>query len=1011
MVRQQTAQQEVPSTARLDLTDELNVDDVCRALVRQAVDLTGSDAGHLYIYRPNQHALESVITIGEQAIEGLADRSLETAGNVLKNQEAIVVEHVLDPDRSDTPAAIAAIPLQKDGQCLGVLEVVSLSRATFSHGDLELLDRLTDQAAAIIGNARLRGQTVLRTRHLSIINRIAHAMGKTLNLEELTQVVYQEIEAAFELDAFFLALYDEERDEVNYQLQMDGGTMAPPESKPLGDGLTAFVIREKKPLLIRDFAEEYEHLPAAELWGTMKAPASWLGVPMQVADRTVGVICIQAYRPRAYGEIEQQLLTTIAEQAAVGVENAQLYEKTSQRLAQTQVLRELMVAAASTLDFDLVLERTLEALHNTMGVEFIGFALPDADGRSLRLHPSQIGFPVEAEKMALGLDHSVCGRVFLTGEPMIIEDVRESSCYHEGIPETRSELAVPVGVHGEVAGVLNVESTQPNAFSEDDLDFYTTIASQLSVALENVRLFQAERRQRQQTEALEEAAAIVSGTLNLEQVLDRILEQVERVVDGDAFNIMLIEEEDRARVARRRGYESEDWGVESASISGYPLLMEMIQSGDPIAVPNTTTDPRWVREEGQDPWQSYVGAPIKVGGVVVGFLNVNSIRHGTFSQRDAQRLQAFANHAATALENAQLYQELHNYADVLEDRVEERTSQLRAQYAQLEAILESTTDGIILAGTDGELVLANPVARDWLRQTLSPEESDQLREAVKALAMQAEGKPEMVLELTGLDLQLTAAPVRKPEMEEARAVVAIHDVSHLKALNRMKSRFVSNVSHELRTPIATIKLLAHLMQQQPEGWKEYLDPLIHEAEHQANLVRDILEISRVDAGRTEIRQEPTNLNDLVEMAMEKYENQSQDHGLTLTYDPGRPDPIASADSKWMMQVLNNLLSNAFRYTPEGGTITISTDCEVANGRSWTTLTVTDTGIGIPEEELPYIFDRFFRGEKPRTMQISGTGLGLAILKEIVELHGGQVTVESEVGEGSSFTVWLPRSPQ
>jgi two-component system phosphate regulon sensor histidine kinase PhoR len=282
---------------------------------------------------------------------------------------------------------------------------------------------------------------------------------------------------------------------------------------------------------------------------------------------------------------------------------------------------------------------------------------------------------------------------------------------------------------------------------------------------------------------------------------------------------------------------------------------------------------------------------------------------------------------------------------------------------------------------------------------------------VKALAARAERQPEIVLELTGLDLQLTAAPVHKPTMEEAKAVVAIHDVSHLKALNRMKSRFVSNVSHELRTPIATIKLLAHLMSQQPEKWEEYLDPLIKEADHQAKLVRDILEMSRVDAGRLEIHPEPMNLNDLVEIAIEKYENQAEDQALTLKCNPAKPDPITVADAQWMMQVINNLLSNAMRYTPEGGTITVATSTRVANGRSWAVLCVADTGIGIPEEELPYIFDRFFRGEKPRKMQVSGTGLGLAILKEIVDLHGGRVTVESKVDEGSSFAVWLPCKSQ
>jgi signal transduction histidine kinase len=585
--------------------------------------------------------------------------------------------------------------------------------------------------------------------------------------------------------------------------------------------------------------------------------------------------------------------------------------------------------------------------------------------------------------------------------------VQDAPQYHQVVAQTRSELAVPVGVHGEVAGVLDVESSQPNNFSDEDLDFYTTIASQLGVALENARLFEAERRQRQQTEALEEAAAVVSGTLDLDQVLDRILEQVESVVNGDAFNVVLIEEDGEAAVVRRRGYEMENWGVQSLSVYDYPLLQEMIEVQKPIIVSNTKADPRWVEEEGQESWQSYVGAPIKVGGVVVGFLNVNSTGLSAFSHPDAQRLQAFAHHAATAIENAQLYQELHTYTDTLEKRVEERTSQLRSQYAQLEAILDSTTDGIVLAGSDGELILANPVARNWLRQALSPKESDQLRDAVRALAAKADARPELVLELTGLDLQLTAAPVHKPAMEDARAVVAIHDVSHIKALNRMKSHFVSNVSHELRTPIATIKLLAHLMKQQPEKWSEYVEPLIREAEHQAKLVRDILEMSRVDAGRLEIRPEPTRLNDLVQMAIEKYETQVEDRNLTVVKHLDGSDPVAWADSKWMMQVLNNLLSNAVRYTPKGGTVNVSTGKEAAQGRSWATVTVSDTGIGIPEEELPYIFDRFFRGEKPRTMQVSGTGLGLAILKEIVELHGGKVAVESEVGEGSSFTVWLP----
>jgi len=244
-------------------------------------------------------------------------------------------------------------------------------------------------------------------------------------------------------------------------------------------------------------------------------------------------------------------------------------------------------------------------------------------------------------------------------------------------------------------------------------------------------------------------------------------------------------------------------------------------------------------------------------------------------------------------------------------------------------------------------------------------------------------------------------------MEEATAVVGIHDVSHLKALDRVKSRFVSNVSHELRTPVTTIKLYTYLMQTQPNKWMQYLDAITQAADRQAQLVEDILQVSRIDAGRLEIKSRPSALNELTEIAIGNHQGVAQAQGLTLEHHPAEPGPVALVDAQRIMQVLNNLVENAIHYTPEGGRIVVSTGKRETEGRTWATVTVADTGIGIPEKELPHIFERFFRGDKPRLTQIPGTGLGLAIVKEIVELHGGRVTVESKVKEGSTFTVWLP----
>jgi len=540
---------------------------------------------------------------------------------------------------------------------------------------------------------------------------------------------------------------------------------------------------------------------------------------------------------------------------------------------------------------------------------------------------------------------------------------------------------------------------------------------------ERKRAEEALRQERDLAEALEEAAAAISSTLEPDQVLDRILEQVARVVPGDASNVMLIEDS-TVRAVRWRGYEH--LGVEeqiasfAAPIAGYSNLVKMVQTGKPVVIPDPAADPDWVPPEGWEWLRSYVGAPIQVRNLTVGFLNVVSTRPGQFGPSDAQRLEAFASHAAAAIENAGLYRELRNHAEQLEERVQERTAQLQAQYARLEAVLRSTSDGIVVTDDGGAILQTNPVAQAWFTQTLSPEDAERLRGAVRDLAPRANERPEMVLELKGLDLQLNAAPISEPRLAlppasggpggvEAAAVVAIHDVSHIKALDRMKSRFVSNVSHELRTPITTVKLYAALMRRRPEKWREYLDVLEREVDLQARLVEDILQISRIDAGRLDIKPRPTPLNELTEVAVASHQVLTQDRGLTLEHRPAEPGPVALVDPQQMMQVLNNLVRNAINYTPEGRKVMISTGKDEAEGRVWATLTVADTGIGIPEEELPHIFERFFRGEEPRQMQVPGTGLGLAIVKEIVELHGGRVTVESLMGEGSTFTVWLPVS--
>lgn len=1006
--------------ASLQLTSTLELEPVLETILEHALDLASADDAHVFLYDGDELSFGAAMWNGRRQDEPFDTiRPDGLTYTVAREGERIVVSNAAtDPLFEDRrwDGAIVGMPLTTGEDVQGVMNVAYQCPHDFSEEELWVLDLLADQAAIAIRNARLYHEAQDRALEQETLRRAALALTTALERDEVVERVLAQLQEVVPYDTASVQLLQNDR------LEIVGGRGFPNLEELLGvtfdvtegENPNGMAIRNRQPVILNDAGAsygEFSRAPHAEA-----KIRSWLGVPMLVGDRVIGMITLDKQEPGFYTDEHASLAEAFAAQAGVAIENAQLHQETVRQLAETEVLRETMLAAASSLDFDQVLARTAEVLGRAMGVEYLGFMLPEQDpssGETIMVsHPCVLGFNPPEDGYRFAVASCLTGQVYQTGEAKILSDVREADVYTVAASDVRSELAVPVKVGDEVAAVLNLESSRADAFGEQDLAFYTAIAGQLGIAMENARLFEAEREQRQLSEALGKAAVAVSGTLELEQVLDHILEQVARVVPGDSFNIMLIED-DEARVVRWRGYDrvgaAQEISRRTISISESPHWMHMSRTGQSLIIHDTQLDPDWNDRWGWGWLRSYVAAPIQVGDTVVGFLNVDGTKVGQFSPHDADRLETFASHAATAIENARLYERLRDHAEMLEARVVQRTAQLQTQYARLEAVLDSTLNGIVVMGPDSELSLVNPVAQEWLTQTLSPKEAELLRDTIEDLAERAEQNPEEVLELTGLDLQLRAATIQELGREKAAAVVAIHDISHLKALDRMRSRFVSNVSHELRTPIATIKLFVHLMQKQPEKWREYLEPLAQEAEHQAKLVEDILEISRVDAGRLEINPERLNLKELVEIVMSGTETRARERGLRLqrTADPTAPEPVSMVDAKRMTQVLDNLINNALRYTSEGGEITISTGTREANGRRWATVTVADTGMGIPEDELPHVFDRFFRGEKPRTLQISGTGLGLAIVKEIVELHGGQVTVESEVGKGSSFTVWLP----
>jgi signal transduction histidine kinase len=240
-------------------------------------------------------------------------------------------------------------------------------------------------------------------------------------------------------------------------------------------------------------------------------------------------------------------------------------------------------------------------------------------------------------------------------------------------------------------------------------------------------------------------------------------------------------------------------------------------------------------------------------------------------------------------------------------------------------------------------------------------------------------------------------------------VTILQDISTLKELDKMKSEFIAMVAHELRAPIATVEqqltaILNKTVGDLTEGQEQLLSRAKERARGLLTLIKDLLDLSRIEAGKMVQYKEPFALQEVVQKVVDFMKIEADRKRIDLRFTPAAGMPLVCADRNSMEEIFTNLISNAIKYTPEQGRVSVT----LGEEGGFVKAAVSDTGIGIQKEDLPQIFDKFFRVKSPETRQIIGTGLGLYIVKSIVDAHLGSIAVESEVGRGTTFTVSFPK---
>jgi two-component system, OmpR family, phosphate regulon sensor histidine kinase PhoR len=361
------------------------------------------------------------------------------------------------------------------------------------------------------------------------------------------------------------------------------------------------------------------------------------------------------------------------------------------------------------------------------------------------------------------------------------------------------------------------------------------------------------------------------------------------------------------------------------------------------------------------------------------------------------------------------------------DQLGTKIRELSEDRAQLLAMLISMVEGVMVLDYRGTVLQVNPALERMLYVSGSEARGRNYAEVIRhpqlieltstVLKTRMGQGEEITLAPTGKCLQVEASVAGGQRENEACVVLVFHDITELRRLEKIRKDFVANVSHELRTPLTSIKGYVEALldgrKDDPKTTTDFLEIILKQSDRLNLIIEDLLELSKIESGQVLFKREPFHVQNVIERTLATMKPLADKKGHRLISWVAPDLPLVIGDEEHLVQVLTNLIDNAIKYTPEDGTVTVAAH-RATSGPSPTgsmsdqiDLTVTDTGMGIPEQDRPRVFERFYRVDKARSRELGGTGLGLAIVKHIVEGHGGQVWVEANVPTGSRFVVRLP----
>jgi signal transduction histidine kinase len=891
--------------------------------------------------------------------------------------------------------------------------------------------------ALLLNPARIRLQRVVDrvflrevVDHRQVTRRFVSRLTETTGLSSVLQALDEALEEGWRLQFAALFLYDPKL--ARYVPHAIGSRPFPPVTFAREGSLShQMLLRRESVYLYLDRPLPPELIAESEALEALR-PALFIPVPGH------GWLTLGPKRGGTpFSSDDLATLEPLGSQVAVALEKARLFSDLERRMKEVEVLRWVGQAVNFTMDVDDLMEliyaqtsRVLDTRHFYVALynpdkETIGFAFYIEDGERL--------YRDDEWSVETGLT----GEIVHTGRPIVTEDYTRE-CLRRGIrpggPSERAWMGVPLSAGDQVIGVMNVSSFDPDmTYSDEQLAFFSAIADQAAAILDKARLYREMEERTQQLAALNEVGSVITSTLDLQAVLNLITSKAVELLQAEAGSLVLVDKDTDELVFKVTAGPGSPNLVGTRLPPGTGVVGAVAEEGKPVIIRDAHSDQRWYR--GLDASSTFnthsiIAVPMVSRGRTIGVIEVLNRRDGIpFDEEDERLLTAFAANAAVSIENARLFTQTDQAlaARVAELSMMQRIDRELNATLDYNRVMSLTLEWALrMTGTDVGLVAVIVESDDGvggLRFLASHGYPEEVPNTVAQLTVPIRREEQIVgvialecsqpgrLNQDALEFVVRLADHAAIAIENARLFEQVHRA------NAAKTDFISFVSHELKQPMTSIKGYTDLLVKGAAGelndaQKSFLDTVLSNADRMNKLVSDLLDISRIESGRMRLEFGDVSIEQVIEDALRTIRRQIEAKHQTLGVNVPPDLPLVWGDRDRFVQILTNLVSNAHKYTPEGGGIVVSaqwwSDGRHAEGEGEFVLcSVSDTGIGIAPEDRERLFTKYFRADDPAVHSVAGTGLGLIITKSLVELHGGEIWVESQLGKGSTFAFTIP----